>query len=54
VVCNILLKSFDKGYNFASDFISIKGFHAKLWAPKVAGILIVGISGLPFGSLRTK
>ncbi len=44
----------DKGYNFALDLISIGGLHAKLWGPKVAGVPILGISGLPFGSLRKK
>ncbi len=47
-------KSFDKDYNFALDLISIEGLHAKLWAPKVAEVPIVGISGLPFGSPETK
>jgi len=47
-------KAFDKGYNFASHFISIRGLHAKLWAPKVARIPIVGISRLPLGSPGTK
>ncbi len=47
-------KSFNKGYNFALDFISIKGLNAKLWAPKVAGILIVRISRLPLRSPGTK
>jgi hypothetical protein len=28
--------------------------HAKLWRPKVVGVPIVGISGLPFGSPGTK
>jgi hypothetical protein len=42
-------KALDEGYNFALDFISIGGLHTKLWAPKVAGVLIVGISRLPFG-----
>jgi hypothetical protein len=28
--------------------------HIKLWGPKVARILTLGISGLPFGSARTK
>jgi len=28
--------------------------HAKLWAPKVVEVPTVGISGLPFGSPRTK
>ncbi len=47
-------KSIDKGYNFALNLISIEGLHIKLWAPKIAGVLIVGISGLPLGSPRTK
>ncbi len=34
-------KALNKGYNFALDFISIGGPHAQLWAPKVAGILVV-------------
>ncbi len=28
--------------------------HIKLWAPKVGGILTVGILGLPLGNPRTK
>jgi len=47
-------KALDKGYNFASYFISIGGLHAKLWAPKVTRVLIVGILGLPLGSPETK
>ncbi len=47
-------KVLDKGYNFALDLISIIGLYAKLWAPKVARVLVVGISGLPLGSLETK
>jgi len=31
-------KALDEGYNFASDLISIRGLHAKLWAFKVVGI----------------
>ncbi len=55
VACDILLeKAFDKGYNFASNFISIKGMHTKLWDPKVAKTLILGISRLPFKSPATK
>jgi hypothetical protein len=38
-------KALDEGYNFALNFISIRGLHAKLWTPKVVGILVVGISG---------
>jgi len=53
VACNIPLKKYqNKGYNFASKFISIGGLHTKLWAPKVAGIPILGISRPPFGVLR--
>jgi len=47
-------KDLDENYNFASNLILIKGLHTKLWAPKVEGDLIVGILGLPLGSLRTK
>jgi hypothetical protein len=47
-------KALDEGYNFALDLISIKGLHAKLWAPKVVGVLAVGISGLSLGSPGTK
>jgi hypothetical protein len=43
-------KALDKGYNFALDLISIKGLHVKLWAPKVAGILVVGISKWHLGA----
>jgi hypothetical protein len=48
------LKALDKGYNFALNLMAIKGLHAKLWGPKVAGALVVGISGLPLGSPRKK
>jgi hypothetical protein len=54
VTCHISLETFDKGYNFASDLISIGGLHTKLWASKLVGILVVGISGLPLGSPETK
>jgi hypothetical protein len=54
-VCNIPLeKALNDGYNFASKFISIIGLHAKLWAPKVAKIPIVRISGFPLRSPMTK
>jgi hypothetical protein len=45
---------FDKGYNFALSFTSIEGLHTKLWASKVAGVSILGISELPFGIPGTK
>jgi len=47
-------KFFDEGYEFALDLTSIGGLHAKLWASKVTGVLILGISGLSHGSLGTK
>ncbi len=47
-------KALNKGYNFALDFILIRGLHAKLWAPKVIKVLVVRILGLPFGSIKTK
>jgi len=47
-------KALNKGYNFALDFISIGGLYANLWAPKITGILIMRISGLPLGSPGTK
>jgi hypothetical protein len=47
-------KSLDEGYNFALDLISIEGLNTKLWAPRVARVLTLGISGLPPGNLGTK
>jgi hypothetical protein len=47
-------KALNEGYNIASDLISIGGLQRKLWAPKVVGISILRISGLPLGSLGTK
>ncbi len=41
-------------YNFALDLISIEGLHTKLWAPKVARVPTLGISGLPLESPKTK
>jgi hypothetical protein len=54
VACNILLQNLDEGYNLASDFISIWGLHAKLWAPKIAGVPTLAILELPLGSPGTK
>jgi hypothetical protein len=47
-------KDLEKGYNFASNLISIEGLHAKLWGPKVSRVSTLGISGLPFGGPRAK
>jgi len=40
-------KALNKGYDFASDLTSIEGLHTKLCASKIAGVPILGISGLP-------
>jgi hypothetical protein len=53
VACNISLESSRQGPQLW-NFISIKGLHTKLWAPKVTRIPTLGISGLPLGSRRTK
>jgi hypothetical protein len=47
-------KALDEGYNFALNLILIRGLHAKLWVPKVAGVSNLGISRLPLGNPRTK
>jgi len=47
-------KALDEGYNFVLNLISIRGLHAKLWAPKVAKIPTLVISGLSLGSHGTK
>ncbi len=47
-------KALDKGYNFTLNCITIKGLHRKLCASKVARVPVMGISGLPFGSPKTK
>jgi hypothetical protein len=47
-------KALDKGYNFSWDLIAIRGSHKKLCTLKVVGVLIIGISKLPLGSLAIK
>jgi hypothetical protein len=47
-------KALDESYNFASNFIPIKGLYTKLYSPKVVGVPTVGILGFPLGSPRTK
>jgi len=54
VECDTLLKSSGQGLQLSLDLISIRGPHAKLWAPKVARIPTLGILGLPLGSFGTK
>jgi hypothetical protein len=54
VACDHRWKALDEGYNFALDLISIKGFHTKLWGIKVVKVLMLAISGPPFGSPKTK
>jgi hypothetical protein len=46
-------KALNEGYNFVLDFITIEGLHKKLYALKVAGVQVVVISGLSFGSPET-
>jgi hypothetical protein len=41
-------KGINKRYNFVLNLISIRGLHTKLWAPKIVGVPILGISKLPF------
>jgi len=47
-------KALDEGYNFVSDYISIRGMFTKLWGSKFAGVPTWAISGLPLESLGTK
>jgi hypothetical protein len=42
-----LWKDFDEGYNYVLDLISIGGLNKKLWASKVVGVPISGISEPP-------
>jgi hypothetical protein len=44
----------NEGYNFSFDLILIEGLEKKLWAYKVAKVLISRILGLQLGSLKTK
>jgi hypothetical protein len=54
VACDTSWKVLNEGYNFASDLISIRGLHTKLWGSKVTRISTLVISGLPLGSPGTK
>jgi hypothetical protein len=54
VACDIPLEALDEGYNFSLGFVSIKALHAKLYGPKVAKVLTLTISRLPFESPMTK
>jgi hypothetical protein len=47
-------KALNEGYNFALNLISIRGLQTMLWAPKVARVPTLGISGLPLESPETK
>ncbi len=47
-------KALNEGYNFAYDFISLKGLNTKFCAPKVAQVVTLGILGLPLGNPETK
>jgi hypothetical protein len=54
VTCDISLESSQQRLKLCLRPLSIEGLHSKLWAHKVVGILVVRISGLPFGSPKTK
>jgi len=47
-------KALNEGYKFSWDLTLIKGLHIKLWTSKVARVPILGISGLPLWSPKTK
>jgi hypothetical protein len=47
-------RALDEGYNFSLDLYTIRGLRRKLCALKVAGVVVVAISGLPLGSRETK
>jgi hypothetical protein len=40
-------KALNEGYKFSLDLIAIGGLHTKLCTPKVAGVQVVGILGVP-------
>jgi hypothetical protein len=44
-------KGLNEIYNFALEYIAIRGLLAKLWGSKVPGVPFGAISGLPLGSL---
>ncbi len=54
VTCHIALESSWWWLQLCLDLISIIGLHTKLWASKVAGVLILGISRLRLGGHGTK
>jgi hypothetical protein len=47
-------KALFEGYNFDLNLIPIGGRGKKLWLSKVSGVQTGTVSGLHFGSLRTK
>jgi hypothetical protein len=47
-------KALDEGYNFASYLIAIRSLHKKLCTLKVAGVVVIRISGLALRSPGTK
>jgi len=49
-----LWKALNEGYNFSSYFTLIEGLHTKLWAPEVAKVSILGISGFAHRSFGAK
>ncbi len=45
---------FNEGYKFALNFTSIRGLHNKLWASKIARVLILKILKFPICKSREK
>jgi hypothetical protein len=54
VACDILVENSRQGLQVCFKLILIEGMHTKLWGPKIVEVSTLGISGLPFGSPRTK
>jgi hypothetical protein len=51
---HIIIKLSMKGYNFASNLISIIGLHEKLWASQMERVPISEIAGLSTWDSREK
>jgi len=54
MTCNIPLEKSWQGLQLCFRPQTMRGLHAKLWRPKVMGVLTLAISGLSLGSLGTK
>ncbi len=50
VECDTPLESSEESYNFALNFVPIRGRSEKVWTPKVPRVQTGTVSGLHFGS----